>query len=65
MDGACDTGEREACTGFRWGYLKDSDQLGDLDVVGKIVLRWFFRLWDVRVWTVSSWFRISTSCAHL
>jgi hypothetical protein len=40
----------EACIGFRWGNLSEIDHWGDPGVVGKIILRWFFRKWDVGVW---------------
>jgi len=34
--------------------------LGDPGVDRRIILRWIFRKWDVRVWTGSSWLRIGT-----
>ena len=40
------------------GNLKERDHLGDLGVVGSIILRWIFRKWDVVVWTGSSWHTI-------
>jgi hypothetical protein len=47
-------GIREAYTGFWWGNLKERDNLGDQGVDGRIILRWIFRKWDVRVWIKSS-----------
>jgi hypothetical protein len=44
----------EACTEFWWGNLRKRDHKGDPGVDGKIILRWFFRKWDVGVWTGSS-----------
>jgi len=41
------------------------DHLGDPDVDGRIILRWFFMKWDEVVWTGSSWFRIGTGDGHL
>jgi hypothetical protein len=34
-------------TGFWWGNLREGDRLGDPGVDGRIILRWFFRKWDV------------------
>jgi hypothetical protein len=41
----------EAYAGFLWGNLKKRDHWGDLDVDGRIILRWIFRKWDVGLWT--------------
>ena len=35
------------------------------DVDGRIILRWIFRTWDVRVRSGSSWLRIGTGGGHL
>jgi len=34
-----------------WGNLRERDHLGDPGTYGRIVLRWIFRKWDVRVLT--------------
>jgi len=39
--------------------------LGDPGIDGNITLRWFFRKWDVGVWTGSSWLRKGTGGEHL
>jgi len=39
--------------------------LEDLGVVGRIVLRWIFRKWDVGAWTGSVWLRRVTGGGHL
>jgi hypothetical protein len=48
MVGTCGVwGRGEVYTGFWWGNLRERDHLGDLDVDGRIILRWVFRKWDV------------------
>jgi len=54
-----------ACTGFRWGNLRERDHWGDPGVDGRIILRWIFRKWDVGESTGSSWHRIGTDGGHL
>jgi hypothetical protein len=39
--------------------------LDDPGVDGKIIIRWIFREWDLRVWTGSIWLRIGTGGGHL
>jgi len=67
MGGACSAyGWRgEAYTGFWWGNLREIYHLGDPGIVGRIILRWIFRKWDVGVWTGSSGLRIETGGGHL
>ena len=55
----------ESDTGFWWGNLREFDHLGEPDVGGRIILRWIFRKWDVRVCTRSNWLRIRTGGGHL
>jgi hypothetical protein len=50
----------ETCTGFWWGNPRERDQLGDPGEDRRIILRWIFTKWNVRVWTGSSWLRIGT-----
>jgi hypothetical protein len=35
--------------GFRWGNLKERVYFGDPGLDGRIILRWIFRKWDLRV----------------
>ena len=58
-------GERRGILGFRGGNLKERDHLGDPGVYGRIILRWIFRMWNVGLWTRSSWLRIGTGSVHL
>jgi len=44
-------GERRGVYRFWWGNMTERDHLGDSVVDGRIILRWVFRKWDVRVWT--------------
>jgi len=58
-------GRGEMYTGVWWGNLRERDHLGDRGVDGRIILRWIFRKWDVRVWIGSSWLRIGTGGGYL
>jgi hypothetical protein len=42
-------GKGEACTLFYLGNLRERDHLEDPVVDGRIILRWIFRKWNVRV----------------
>jgi hypothetical protein len=48
-----------------WGNLRERDNLGELGVDGRIILRQIFRKWDVRLWTGSSWLKIEIGGGHL
>ena len=47
--GAC-MARREVCTGFWWGSLRERDHWGDLDVDGRIILRWACKKWEGWWW---------------
>ena len=47
------------------GKPEESDRLEDSGIVGKIILRWFFRKWDVRAWIGSTWLRIGAGRGHV
>jgi hypothetical protein len=52
-------------TGFGLGSLRERDHLEEPGIVGRIILRWIFRKWDVGVWTGSSWLRIGTGGGYV
>jgi hypothetical protein len=58
-------GRGEAYAGFWWANLRERDHFGDPGLDGRIILRWIFRKWDVRLWNGSSWLRIGTGDRHL
>jgi hypothetical protein len=44
---------------------KKTDNWEDTDVDGRIISRWFFRKWNVEVWTGLSWLRLGIGDGHL
>jgi hypothetical protein len=54
----------EVHTGFWWGDLRERDQLEDLGVDGRIILKWIFKKWDW-AWTGLIWIRIGTDSGFL
>jgi hypothetical protein len=47
------------------GKLKERDHLVVTGVDGRVMLRWMFENWDVRVWTGLRWLKIETVGGHL
>ena len=47
-------------TGFRWGNLRKRDQLEDLVVDGRVIVKWILRS-RLRAWTGLVWLRTRTS----
>jgi hypothetical protein len=63
MGGACSAygGEER----LKQDFGRERDHLGDPGVDGRTILRWIFRMWNVRMLTGSSWLRIGTGGWHL
>jgi hypothetical protein len=53
-------GREEVHTGLWWVKLKERVHLEDLDVGGRIILKWISKRWDGETWTGLSWLRIRT-----
>jgi hypothetical protein len=58
-------GEERCAQDFGGGSLREIDLWGDPDVVGRILLRWIFRMWVGVVGTAWSGVRIGTGGGHL
>jgi hypothetical protein len=58
-------GTGEEHTGFWWGDPRERNNLCDLGVDGRIVLKWIFIKWDVCVWICLIWLRMGTDGGRL
>jgi hypothetical protein len=47
------------------GEPEERGHWGDQGIDRRIMLRWIFRKWDVRVWTGLSWLRIEAGGGQL
>ena len=48
-----------------WGNLREGDHVKDIDVDGRIILKWIVQKWDWEAWTALIWLRIVTGGGHL
>jgi hypothetical protein len=56
---------REVHIGFWWGNLRETDDLEDPAMDGRIILRWIFRKCDGGALTGLIWLRIGTGGGQL
>ena len=55
----------EVYTGFWCGNMRGRDHSEEPGTDGRIILRWIFREWDVRAWSVSVGLKIGIGGRHL
>jgi hypothetical protein len=66
MGGVCSSdGEGIDVYGVLVGNLEEREHWGDPGVDGRIILRWYFRKWDVGLWTGLSWLRMEKGGGNL
>jgi hypothetical protein len=51
-------GRGVAYKGLWWGHLREGDNVENLCVDGRIILKWIFKKWDGQIWTGLIWLRI-------
>jgi hypothetical protein len=63
MEHVWKTGDVHA--GFWWGNLMERDNLEDVGVDWRIILKLIFKTWDGEAWTGLFWLRIGTGDRRL
>jgi len=51
--------------GYLWGDLRKKNHLKDINVDGRIILKWYFKKWDGEAWTVLMWLRVGRDGGYL
>jgi len=61
LDGACGMyGRKERCIQGFSGEMRERNQLEDLGIDGRIILKWMLRKWGGGLWTGLIWLKIRT-----
>jgi len=55
----------ERCIELWWGNLREGDHVEDIDVDGRIILKWIVKKWACEARTALIWLRIGTGGGHL
>jgi hypothetical protein len=58
-------GTGDLYTGFWWWFLREREHLKDLDVDGRIFLKWIFMKWNEEIWICLYWLWIGTGGGRL
>ena len=52
--------KEEVRAGFLCGYPRERDHLQDLDIGGRIILKWIYKKWAGKAWNGFVWLTIGT-----
>ena len=57
--------ERTGAHRVWWGDPREGDHLEDLEMEGRIILKWAPNKWEGKAWSELIWLRIGTGCGLL